>query len=359
MEGSMAEYFFWVSLSFTFYGYCGYPLVLVLWRWLAPWPVEKAASEPEVTVVMAAYNEKGNIREKIRNCLSLDYPRDRLQIIVSLDAPTDGTEVLALAFASQGVQLGFAPSHRGKAAAINSAVSRARGAILVFVDARQTLDPKVIRELTANFSDPSVGAVSGELLLMDDNNRESTSGVGLYWRYEKFIRMAESSIHSVVGVTGALYAIRRELFQNLPEDTILDDVALPMNVVLAGRRVVMDTAARAFDRVASKPAAEFGRKVRTLTGNFQLLARMPQLLNPRRNPVFFQFVSHKVVRLFIPYALIVLLVSNLFLLRGVYLVFFVLQSLWYCLALAGCFSNSRWLKHIGQHPAKREIEGRI
>jgi biofilm PGA synthesis N-glycosyltransferase PgaC len=357
----MAEVVFWASLTFVLYAYCGYPLLLLIWKSLAPRPVRKAPLgppfEPDVTLVVAAFNEKGNIRQKILNCLSLDYPREKLQIIVALDGPEDGTEVLALTFASQGVQVDYTPRHKGKAAALNSAVARARGSLLVFADARQLLDRQVIRELAANFSDPSVGAVSGELILKASTDRGETGGVGLYWRYETLIRTLESEIHSVVGATGALYALRRNLYRDLPEDTLLDDVVIPMRVVLNGGRVVLDRKARAYDR-PSLPQAEFGRKVRTLAGNFQLIARMPELLLPWRNPVFFQFVSHKVTRLLVPYGLIALFVSNLFLLRGIYLLFFGLQSLWYGMAVAGYLASIALRPGTGPQ-VNRKLEGRI
>jgi cellulose synthase/poly-beta-1,6-N-acetylglucosamine synthase-like glycosyltransferase len=352
----MAEAVFWFSLAFVLYAYFGYPVVLLLWRSLAPRPVQKVPIEPYVTLIVAAFNEKANIRQKILNCLSLDYPREKLQIIISLDGPTDGTEVLALTFATHGIQLAYTPEHIGKAAALNNAVSKARGSLLVFADARQILDRNVIRELAANFSDPSVGAASGELVLAGGDSGES-GGVGLYWRYETLIRSLESEIHSVVGATGALYAIRRTLYRELPADTLLDDVVIPMGVVLNGQRVVLDRTARAFDQTAL-PGKEFGRKVRTLTGNFQMLARMPQLLNPRRNPVFFQFVSHKVTRLLVPYLLVALFVSNLFLLRGGYLIFLGLQVLWYGLAVAGFIAALGWRSGPGS-AADHKVEERI
>jgi poly-beta-1,6-N-acetyl-D-glucosamine synthase len=352
----MAESVFWSSLTFVLYAYCGYPLVLLIWRSISRRPVRKAPSEPEVTLVVAAFNEKDNIRQKILNCLSLDYPREKLQIIVSLDGPTDGTEILALTFADQGIQLSYAPKHMGKAAALNRAVAKARGSLVVFADARQILDRKVIRELAANFSDPSVGAASGELVIAPGEKGES-GGVGLYWRYETMIRTMESDVHSVVGATGALYAIRRDLFRELPADTLLDDVAIPMTVVLNGGRVILDRSARAFDRPAPLER-EFERKVRTLAGNFQLIARMPQLLNPWRNPVFFQFVSHKVTRLLVPYLLLAMLIANLFLLRGGYLVFLGLQAVWYSLALAGFVAAVGWRSGAGS-AADHKVEERI
>jgi cellulose synthase/poly-beta-1,6-N-acetylglucosamine synthase-like glycosyltransferase len=197
-----------------------------------------------------------------------------------------------------------------------------------------------------------VGAVSGELVLTN-GTMESRNGVGLYWKYEKFIRMSESRIHSVAGATGAIYAVRRECFRELPEDTILDDVVLPMSIVLSGKRVIMDPAAQAFDRAVDNPGAEFGRKVRTLTGNFQLLSFMPELLIPWRNPIFIQFLSHKVARLLCPYALAVLLISNLFLLQGMYLVFLIMQLAWYGLAIAGYAVWNERLTALAKSPEKQ------
>jgi len=335
----MPEVVFWTSLIFVSYVYLGYPLILALWKRIAARPIHKTDFQPKVTLIVAAYNEKANIRRKIQNCMSLDYPRSHLEILVSLDGPTDGTDVLMFKLASQGIHLLYSPNHKGKAAAINSAAEKASGEILVFVDARQTIDRGAIRELVANFADPTIGAASGELVLVDrQSNKEASDGVGLYWRYEKFIRSCESAIHSVIGVTGAIYAIRKELFVPLSEGTILDDVAIPMAVVLAGRRVIFDSSARVFDQVAPRADAEYKRKVRTLSGNFQLLVLMPTLLLPWANPVFFQFYSHKILRLFVPYALVLLYVSNLFLLRNPYVTFLALQTVWYGCALLGYFA---------------------
>src|SRR5438093_7948584 len=162
---TMVETAFWISFSFVSYVYFGYPLLLLAWSSRAPRFNTKIYIEPTVSLVIAAYNEGENIEQKIANCLELDYPRERLQLILSLDGPTDGTEVLAWKHASRGVEIGYSPVHRGKAAALNSALAEARGEIVVFADARQRLDRKAVRELVANFHDPSVGAVTGELIL--------------------------------------------------------------------------------------------------------------------------------------------------------------------------------------------------
>jgi cellulose synthase/poly-beta-1,6-N-acetylglucosamine synthase-like glycosyltransferase len=218
---------------------------------------------------------------------------------------------------------------------------RATGEIVVFADIRQTFDRQALRELAANFADHRVGAASGELLLLDESDQEAKTDVGLYWRYEKALRRMESEIHSVAGATGAIYAIRRELFEELPEDTLVDDVLTPLRIVLKGKRAVFDPAARAYDAVSCCSQAEYGRKVRTLAGNYQLIAQLPALLLPWRNPILLQFLSHKLGRLLVPYALAGLLISNVFMLGGFYSVTFSLQAAWYLLAAAGFVISQR------------------
>jgi poly-beta-1,6-N-acetyl-D-glucosamine synthase len=326
---------FWIGVAFVFYVYFGYPALLLLWRRLRGRPVRKEYWEPTVTIIIAAHNESPRMEAKLKNCLDLHYPADKLQIIVSLDGPTDGSESLVEKYASKGVEMVYSAHHSGKAAALNRAVRRARGAVVVFADVRQIFDRNAIRELVANLADETVGAVSGELLLVDEFGQESSNDVGLYWRYEKSIRSMESRIHSIAGATGAIYAIRRELYEDLPEDTILDDVLTPMRAALKGKRVVFEPAAKAYDSVACCAKAEYGRKVRTLYGNYQLLTHLPQSLMPWRNPIFIQFVSHKVARLLVPWAMAAVFVANLFLLSGIYLATFLLQVALYLAAAAG------------------------
>ena len=332
---------FWLSFAFVFYVYLGYPAVLLIWRRIAPRPVKKEYWEPTVTLVIAAHNERQTIEAKLRNCLALDYTKRKLQIIVSLDGPTDGSEFVVWKYVSQGVEMVHSREHAGKAAALNRALRRATGDIVVFGDVRQTLSPNAIRELAASFADETVGAVSGELLLMDESQQEATTEVGLYWRYEKALRSMESEIHSIAGATGAIYAIRRELYEELPEDTILDDVLTPLRIVLRGKRTVFEPEAKAYDSVACCPLAEYRRKVRTLCGNYQLLASLPQAVSPWRNPIFIQFVSHKLGRLVVPWALLVLFFTNLFMLRGIYAITFSLQAAWYAFAVIGHFLSRR------------------
>jgi cellulose synthase/poly-beta-1,6-N-acetylglucosamine synthase-like glycosyltransferase len=193
---------------------------------------------------------------------------------------------------------------------LNDAVAGSEGEIIVFADARQRLDAHAVRYLIENFADPAVGAASGELVFQTEGITDFGEGVDAYWRYEKFIRQQESRFHSVVGVTGALYALRRECFREIPADTILDDVVIPMNAVISGRRVVLDNRAKAIDIPSCDPRQEKLRKVRTIAGNYQLMATHPGFFAPFRNPILLQLVSHKVLRLAGPFCMALLLVTN-------------------------------------------------
>jgi len=337
----MSTRVFWISLLVTVWVYAGYPLALIVWRSVGRRPVKKRYQEPTVSIVLAMHNESGRVDAKMRNCFALDYPGDKLEIIVSLDAPTDDTEDLMESWADLGVRVVRSDVRKGKAAAINAAMPFARGEIVLFGDARQRLAPNALRELVANFSDPSVGAVSGELVLLDEGGEESREGVGMYWRYEKALRLMESEISSVPGSTGAIYAIRRVLFQTLPQGTILDDVLIPMRIVMNGKRAIFEPAAVAYDQVTLTPELEFAKKKRTLMGNYELLVGTPQLLLPGKNPIIVQFLSHKVGRLIVPWCLVALLMSNLFLLHGFYLLFLLAQVLFYTFAFAGAVLSHR------------------
>ena len=307
----------WAALAVLAYTYAGYPLAVWAWSRLRPRPVHRAPVEPRVSILLAAYNEEAQVAARIRNLLQLDYPRSRLEVLVASDGSSDRTLAEARAAANEGVHVfGFA-ERGGKPRALNALADRARGDVLVFTDARQRFEPGTLRALVAAFADEDVGGVSGELLLVADPDQPGIGeAVSLYWRYEKWIRRAESRVHSTVGATGAIYAIRRRLFRPLPEDTLLDDVLVPMGVVAQGKRVVFEGAARAYDRAAATAGQEFTRKARTLAGVFQLLARHRWMLHPARNPLFLQTVSHKGLRLLTPLALALALASNLALLAS-------------------------------------------
>ncbi len=297
---------YWSSLGVLAYTYAGYPLLVYGLSRLRPRTVRIADIEPRVSIVLAAHDERAHLRDKLEGLLALDYPADKREIIVVSDGSTDGTDEIAAAFADRGVVLERVEHPSGKPTAINVGVARATRDLIVFCDARQRVDRGALRALVRRFADQDVGAVSGELHLSGER------GPGVYWRYEAFIRAQESELDSLVGATGALYAIRRKLFRRLPRDTLVDDMFTPLQIALRGYRVVFEPGAALHD-VEASPEHEFARKARTLAGNFQLLRHLPEVLHPLRNRLFFQLVSHKLMRLVCPYALVGLLASNVIL----------------------------------------------
>lgn len=328
------EGIFIVSVLVIVYAYVLYPLIVLTWSRLRHRRVEKRYRQMPVSIVIAARNEEANISARIENLLAQEYPRDLLEIIVVADGCSDRTAELARLYAAQGVQLLECATAVGKATALNIGVAAATRDIVVFADARQRFSPNAIAELVSVFHDQAVGAVSGELILVaGDQVGEVHEGVGLYWQYEKLIRRSESKIASVVGATGSIYAVRRALYVPLAPNTLLDDFLVPMRIVLAGYRVIFLRAARAFDFSSATTQREFSRKVRTLAGNFQAVAMEPRLLDPRANPVLFQFVSHKLLRLIVPYFCILAWVSSALLSGPVYRAFFVAQTLFYAIGL--------------------------
>jgi len=333
----MVQFLFWFSLALLAYTFAGYPLCIAVWARLRPCPVRRAPIEPSVAIIVVVHNEEARIVRKLETCLAQNYPADRLRVIVASDGSTDGTHDLVSSHAHRNVTLLPFGTRRGKAACLNDAVATCSEEVLVMTDARQMLNPDAVRCLVENLADPAIGAVSGELMLVRDDMTPFGEGVDAYWRYEKFIRQREGLVHSAPGVTGALYAIRRACFWPIPGHTILDDVAIPMQAVRAGYRVVFDTRAHAYDQASKSPAQERLRKVRTLAGNYQLMAMKPWLLVPFLNPIFVQFVSHKVLRLVAPFAMVALLLATAALAIGhaAYALFFALQAGAYALPLIG------------------------
>lgn len=345
---AIAQIVFWVSALLLAYTYAGYPLVIWLRGRHAALPVRGATQEPTVSILVIGHNEEARIRARIENLLMLDYPRERLEIVIASDASTDATVAIAASYAAQGVSVVEFNRHRGKPAVLNDMLPRLQGEIAVLMDMRQRAEPGALRALIHNFADPAVGAVSGELMLLEDApDGRQVDGVGFYWRYEKFIRQHESRVDSTVGVTGAIYAIRRELFEVIPEQTILDDVLIPMQIVRRGYRVLFDSKAVAYDHVSASPENEFRRKVRTIAGNYLLFSRHPWLLNPLRNRLWFQTVSHKFCRLLGPACLLALLIANLLLVELLlYRGFLLLQVLFYLAGIAGHLLRNAPRKHM-------------
>lgn len=344
--GSSMSTLFWLCFALTAYAYVGYAAWLEVCVRLRGRPVVKRNGTPTVSIVIAARNEAANLPAKLENLRVLAYPKDRLQIVIASDGSTDGTAEVLLSQAPF-IQPVILDSSNGKAWALNQAVRVATGEILVFLDARQSVDADAVSELVACFEDPEVGAVSGELLLETAAGTPSADGLGVYWRIEKAVRKLESASGSVVGVTGAIYAIRRELYTEMPAGTILDDVFVPMNVARRGRRILFQPSAVARDRLFSEKGKEFSRKVRTLTGNYQLLRIAPWLLS-LENPLLFRFISHKLLRLMVPLFLVVMVVASATARAPFYRFAFWGQMLFYAAAAFGTLQPSaKRFKAIG------------
>jgi biofilm PGA synthesis N-glycosyltransferase PgaC len=323
---------FWLCFALIGYAYFGYAGWLALCVLLRKRPIRKGSFTPTVSIVIAARNEQANLPVKLENLRRLDYPQELLEIVIASDGSTDQTARILQEQASPVVAV-ILDESKGKAVALNEAVLRARGEILVFLDARQFVEPDAVSELASCFADPTVGAVSGELLL-ENSEARSQEGLGIYWKIEKVIRKLESASGSVVGVTGAIYAIRRELYTEIPPGTILDDVFVPMNVARTGKRVVFQPSAVARDRLFSEKGKEFSRKVRTLTGNYQLLRLAPWLLS-QSNPLLFRFISHKLLRLLVPMLLVLMLVASALATGPFYRTILWFHVLFYVLATLG------------------------
>jgi cellulose synthase/poly-beta-1,6-N-acetylglucosamine synthase-like glycosyltransferase len=322
------KWVFWSSVVLIAYTYAGYPLWLYIRsRGHARTVAAGGGVYPSVSIVMAVHNEADVLAQKLRNLTELDYPVDRYEIVVVSDGSTDATDQILAAHADERTRTCIVSEHCGKAAALNLGIQSARGDILVFTDARQFIETGALRYLVANFADPSVGCVSGELILGETKPAQGSSGLGLYWTLEKKIRQWESATGSAIGVSGALYAVRRELAVPFPIGIILDDVYAPLHVVKRGKRVIFEPRARFHDRLSAS-SHEFRRKVRTLTGNYQLLRLAPWLLT-RSNPVLFDYISHKLLRLVAPFALAAVLIGSLFLRGAIYEVARVVQIAFY------------------------------
>jgi len=329
------KWVFWLSAAVISYAYVGY----LIWLWLRaqwrPCPAQRGFCQKLVSVVMVVRNEEAVLARKVSNLLALDYPGNDFQIVVVSDGSTDSTESILREFARNPhvhVLLNQLPG--GKAAGLNAGMTAAQGDIVVFTDARQEIETEAIRLLVENFADPEVGAVSGELMLGDPASGETGRGMGLYWQIEKRVRELEAATGSVVGATGAIYAVRRDLVVEVPPDTILDDVFIPMHVARQGFRVLFDERARAWDRPDLGTQREFRRKVRTLTGNYQLVQLAPWLLR-KENPLRFEFISHKLLRLVVPFALLAALVAAALAPGSFYRVAFWAQIGIYALGLLG------------------------
>jgi cellulose synthase/poly-beta-1,6-N-acetylglucosamine synthase-like glycosyltransferase len=302
---------FLASAGFAFYIVAGYPLLLAtLARW-RPKPVRKRFTETPVTVLLAVYNGEKWIRTKLESILQLDYPRPQMQILVVSDGSTDRTDAIVAEFRAEGVALLRVP-HGGKAAALNAGMAQATGDILFFTDVRQQLEPDALRRLVGCLGDPAVGGASGHIVFVKSDGG-GEADVGLYWRFEKWLRDKLTAVDSLLVATGCVYALRRELARPLPNGALIDDAYLPLAAIFGGYRFVFERQAIAYD-YPTRLDMEFQRKVRTLAGLFQLVGSYPRLLNIFTR-VGFHFFSYKLGRLMLPYALLLIAASGFWLPR--------------------------------------------
>ena len=306
----MALFIFLLSVGLILYTYLGYPALLAVAARLWPRPLQLGEQTPSLTLLIAAYNEAETIAQKIENSLALDYPAEQLQIIVAADGSSDNTVQIVAAYTAQGVILNHEPARAGKMAAINRAMPRAAGEIVVFSDANNLYSPDALRQLVKPFADARVGAASGAKIIAKGDGALGESE-GLYWRYESSIKQWETAVDSCVGVAGELLALRRHLFEPPPENIINDDFYMAMRLLRQGYRVVYVPEARSVERVSPSAAAEMARRTRIVAGRYQALWLGARLLPWQRPLLVWQIVSHKFLRPLVPLAMIGALLANL------------------------------------------------
>jgi cellulose synthase/poly-beta-1,6-N-acetylglucosamine synthase-like glycosyltransferase len=333
---------FWISLAILVYTFAGYyGLVFSVSKWKKK-PVAKHLAPdgklPTVTMLIAAYNEEKVIREKIENTLILDYPRDRLQIVVFSDGSTDATDAIVKSYSSAGIQLLRVEGRKGKTHCQNEAVKIATGDILIFSDANSMYDRHAIKKLIQNFHDEQVSVAVGELRY----SHEDVIQEGLYWKMERFLKVHESSIDSCLGANGAIYAIRRNLYKALPDDAISDFIE-PFFVYRQGYRVIYESTAFAIEHIGETTAIESLRKQRIITRTLSSFRYITDFLNPFRYGWYsIALWSHKLIRWFAFLFMVGVLVANIFLIGHFgFFIFFILQVLFYFFVILGIFSSRK------------------
>jgi cellulose synthase/poly-beta-1,6-N-acetylglucosamine synthase-like glycosyltransferase len=295
-------FLFALSCIFLLYVIAGYPLLLLILAKIFRKPVRKADNLPSVSIVIPVRDGAAYIHRKLDSILALDYPRELLEVLVVSDGSTDETDDFVREYAAHGVKLLHVPQ-AGKPAALNAGVPKTHNSILVLTDVRQVLERDSLRKMMNCFADPAVGVVSGELLIRQGGKSEE-SNIGIYWKFESWIRNRLSDLDSMLGATGPFYAIRRQLMVRIPPETLLDDLYVPLAAFFRGYRLVVEPLARAYDDPTSL-STEFRRKVRTLAGNYQILRQYPGLLTAR-NRMRLHYVSYKLGRLLLPFGLIII-----------------------------------------------------
>ncbi len=290
-----------------------------------------------VTIIVAAYNEEKVIEKKIKNILGLSYPKEKICVIIASDGSNDRTNEIVKKYESNNIKLIEFP-RMGKVNVLNNAVPRAKSGIIVFSDANTIYHSDALTKLVKNFEDHEVGCVCGKLILVNPNDVKSGEGEGFYWRFETWIKKAESGFGCVVGANGAIYAIRKSLFEKMPENVINDDFHISMKIMEQGYKVVYENDAVGIEEVAPDFKSEFSRHVRDGAGHYREIVHLASLLNPLKGRRFFTYLSHRVIRWIVPFLLIVAFVSNMLLVGSTgYKTLFIIQSAFYIMAIAAFF----------------------
>ncbi|MNR75383.1 Poly-beta-1,6-N-acetyl-D-glucosamine synthase [compost metagenome] len=336
---------FWVALVGIAYPYMGYAAAIWLIARFRQDPYLMSDRLPTVTVLVAAYNEEDVIARKILNSLALDYPKEKLEILVVTDGCTDETDAVIRRYEDQGVRLLSRSQRQGKVNALNAAIPLAKGEIVVCSDANAFFDPQNLKLLVRHFGDPRVALVAGEKRIRDDGKAVS-AGEGLYWRYESFLKQLDSSVSTALGATGEIFAIRRERFEPLPADAVIEDFVLSMRYVMQGLRVVYEPAAVSWEDASPSFREEFKRKVRIIAGGWQSVIWLRPLLSPRYGLVAFQYLSHRVLRwMVVPFLLPLALLSNVMLAQeAFYAVLLAVQVTLYAAAAIGYYLQQRGIR---------------
>ncbi|MDQ1086928.1 glycosyltransferase family 2 protein [Siphonobacter sp. SORGH_AS_1065] len=349
------ESLFWLLIFLVFYTYLGYGIFL--WFLVKIRGKKKsrfnADYQPEVTLVIPAYNEMNCLAEKVQNSLTLNYPAHLLKILFVTEGSTDGsTEWLQQQYGSnERISVMGGAQRRGKIEAINLAMQQVHSPLVIYTDANTNLNPDAIPNIVRHFADAEVGAVSGEKRIQTfDNEAAAGAGEGLYWKYESFLKKLDTDLHSVVGAAGELFAIRTELYEHVEKDTLLDDFMISLRIASRGFRVVYDPEAYALERPSFSIGDEKKRKVRIAAGGFQSIARLPHLLNIfRYGWLSFQYISHRLMRWAVaPFALPLIFLINLLLALMTegwfYPALFIAQVGFYAAAILGYYFENRKLR---------------
>ncbi len=340
------EVLFVIIVLVIMYVYMVYPLLLILLSYLKKTDtVDKTGIFPFVTILITAYNEEDIIGKKLDNTLQLDYPKDKLEIIVVSDGSTDNTNRIVREYEGKGVKLNIIEKRAGKTAAQNDSVVKAGGEIIVFSDANGMYERDAVSKLAGNFRDEKTGCVCGELLYTDARGDTAGKGENLYWRYERFLKKKESELGSVLGAAGSIYAVRKELYVPLDE-SLISDFLEPLKVREKGYRVSYEPEAISREETSASIGDEFKRKVRIITRGIFGLFAVKNLLNPFKYGLFsIQLISHKLLRWLIPIFMVFLFILNILLLdKKMFIIIFYCQMMFYAFSFVGYLLEGKKVK---------------